>query len=40
MDVVGGVLLDDGTECKVFTGVGDHSRYCIWRMSRPAWNFG
>ncbi len=29
MDVVGGVLLDDGTECKVLTGVDDHSRYCI-----------
>ena len=29
MDVVGGVLLDDGTECKVLTGVDDHSRYCV-----------
>ena len=29
MDVVGGVLLEDGTECKVLTGVDDHSRYCI-----------
>ena len=29
MDVVGGVLFDDGTECKVLTGVDDHSRYCI-----------
>jgi transposase InsO family protein len=29
MDVVGGVLLDDGTECKVITGLDDHSRYCI-----------
>ena len=26
MDVVGGVLLDDGTECKVLTGADDHSR--------------
>jgi transposase InsO family protein len=29
MDVVGGVLLDDGTECKVLTGIDDHSRYCV-----------
>ena len=29
MDVVGGVLLDDGTECKILTGVDDHSRYCV-----------
>jgi transposase InsO family protein len=29
MDVVGGVLLEDGTECKVLTGVDDHSRFCI-----------
>jgi hypothetical protein len=26
MDIVGGVLLDDGTECRVLTGVDDHSR--------------
>lgn len=29
MDVVGGVLLDNGTECKVLTGVDDHSRFCV-----------
>ena len=29
LDVVGGVLLDDGTECKVLTGVDDHSRFCV-----------
>jgi transposase InsO family protein len=29
MDVVGGVLLSDGTECKVLTGVDDHSRFCV-----------
>ena len=29
MDVVGGVLLDDGTEGKILTGVDDHSRYCV-----------
>jgi transposase InsO family protein len=29
MDVVGGILLDDGTECKVLTGVDDHSRFCV-----------
>jgi transposase InsO family protein len=29
MDVVGGVLLDDGSECKILTGVDDHSRFNI-----------
>ncbi|MFN2582956.1 MAG: IS481 family transposase [Candidatus Dormibacteria bacterium] len=29
MDVVGGVLLGDGTTAKVLTGVDDHSRYCV-----------
>jgi transposase InsO family protein len=29
MDVMGGVLLADDTECKVVTGVDDHSRFCI-----------
>jgi len=29
MDVVGGGLLDDGTECKILTGVDDHSRFCV-----------
>lgn len=29
MDVVGGVLLADGTEGKVLTGVDDHSRFCV-----------
>ena len=29
MDVVGGVLLEDGTEAKVLTGVDDHSRFCV-----------
>jgi transposase InsO family protein len=29
LDVVGGVLLEDGTECKVLTGVDDHSRFCV-----------
>jgi transposase InsO family protein len=29
MDVVGGVLLEDGTEGKVLTGVDDHSRFCV-----------
>jgi len=29
MDVMGGVLLEDGTECKVVTGIDDHSRYCV-----------
>jgi transposase len=26
MDVMGGVLLDDGAECKIATGIDDHSR--------------
>ena len=29
MDIVGGVLLDDGIECKVLTGVDNHSRFCV-----------
>ena len=29
VDVVGGVLLADGTECKLLTGIDDHSRYCV-----------
>lgn len=29
MDIVGGVFLVDGSECKVVTGVDDHSRYCV-----------
>ena len=29
MDVVGGVLLADGTECRVLTGLDDHSRFCV-----------
>ena len=29
MDVMGGVLLDDGTELKVLTGIDDHSRFCV-----------
>jgi transposase InsO family protein len=29
MDIVGGVLLADGTECKVVTGIDDHSRFLV-----------
>ncbi len=29
MDVVGGVLLDDGTTLKCLTGLDDHSRFCV-----------
>lgn len=29
MDVVGGVLLTDGTGCKVLTGIDDHSRFVV-----------
>jgi transposase InsO family protein len=29
MDVVGGILLTDGSELKCLTGVDDHSRFCV-----------
>ena len=29
MDVVGGVLLADGRQCKVLTGIDDHSRFIV-----------
>lgn len=29
MDLMGGVLLEDGSELKVLTGVDDHSRFCV-----------
>ena len=29
MDVVGGLLLDDGTECKILDGIDDYSRFII-----------
>lgn len=29
MDVVGGVLIADGRECKVLTGIDDHSRFVV-----------
>jgi transposase InsO family protein len=29
LDVVGGVLLADATECKILTGLDDHSRFCV-----------
>lgn len=29
MDVMGGVMLEDGTEAKVITGIDDHSRFCV-----------
>ena len=29
MDVMGGALLEDGTELKVVTGIDDHSRFCV-----------
>jgi transposase InsO family protein len=29
MDVVGGVLVADGIEAKILTGVDDHSRFCV-----------
>src|SRR5207244_5435055 len=29
MDVVGGVLLADGQQCKVLTGLDDHSRFAV-----------
>jgi transposase InsO family protein len=29
LDIVGGVFLEDGSECKVVTGVDDQSRFCV-----------
>ena len=29
MDIVGGILLADGTELKYLAGVDDHSRFCV-----------
>jgi hypothetical protein len=29
LDVVGGVLLADAKECKVLTGIDDHSRFVV-----------
>ena len=29
MDVMGGVMLSDGTEAKAITGIDDHSRFCV-----------
>ena len=36
MDVVGGVLLAEGTQCKILTGIDDHSRFvvCAGLMTR------
>jgi hypothetical protein len=45
MDIVGGVLLDDGIECKVLTGVDNHSRFCVCAgimvraSARPVYGF-
>lgn len=35
IDIVGGVFLADGTECKVVTGVDDHSRFCVMACVVP-----
>jgi transposase InsO family protein len=32
MDIMGGVMLGDGRELKIITGIDDHSRYCISAM--------
>ncbi len=29
MDIVGGVLLEDGTTCEILTGIDDHSRFMV-----------
>ena len=29
LDVVGGIVLSDGTELKALTGIDDHSRFCV-----------
>jgi transposase InsO family protein len=35
MDVMGGVLLSDGTELKAITGIDDHSRFCVIAKLTP-----
>src|SRR5436309_15583695 len=35
IDIVGGVFLTDGTECKVVTGVDDHSRFFVMATVMP-----
>jgi transposase InsO family protein len=35
IDIVGGLMLADGTECKVVTGVDDHSRFCVMATVVP-----
>jgi transposase len=35
IDIVGGLMLADGTECKVVTGVDDHSRFCVMAAVVP-----
>lgn len=32
LDVMGSVFLVDGTECKLVTGIDDHSRFCVLAM--------
>jgi hypothetical protein len=34
IDIVGGLMLADGTECKGITGVDDHARFSVMR---PLW---
>lgn len=29
LDIVGGIRLADGTECKLVSGIDDHSRFCV-----------
>jgi transposase InsO family protein len=29
LDVVGGMVLADGRDCKILTGIDDHSRFCV-----------
>ena len=36
MDVVGGFVLADGRRAKALTGVDDHSRFCVQRLSDAA----
>jgi transposase len=43
-DIISGVFLADGTECKVVTGIDDHSRFCVLAkvvrratLARSAW---
>jgi hypothetical protein len=29
MDIMSGVMIDDGTDLKIVTAIDDHSRFCV-----------